>query len=190
MPADAEPTWVSIEIKCRKGTRLLAGLRISYSKKDQTLTNNPIRPLARADLERVAFLVDVNEMFPSEMLPEMTSGHFAGEAERHRWIVFDDGKVEAAAYYVPEPLTDGTWNVLMIAVDPAAHGRGIGSKVMHFIEQELTREGVRVLLVETSGTPDFKRTRGFYDKLSYEREACIREYYGQGDDKVIFRKAL
>ncbi len=169
---------------------LLAAFCISDSKKAQTLQNNPIRPLKRADLERVAFLVDVNEMFPSEMLPEMTSGHFAGEADSHRWIVFDDGTVNAAAYYVPEPLTDGTWNVLMIAIDPAEHGRGIGEQLMRFVERELANEGVRVLLVETSGMPDFKRTRGFYDMLGYEREARIREYYGRGDDKVIFRKEL
>ena len=129
-------------------------------------------------------------MFPSEMLPEMTTGHFAGETATHRWIVFDDGMVKAAAYYVPEPLTEGTWNVLMVAVDPEEHGRGIGSQLMRFIEKELSGEGVRLLLVETSGLPEFKRTRGFYDMLGYEREARIREYYGKGDDKIIFRKLL
>jgi ribosomal protein S18 acetylase RimI-like enzyme len=154
------------------------------------LIHNSIRPLERADLERVAFLVDVNEMFPSEMLLDMTAGHFAGETGAHRWIVFDDGTVQAAAYYRPEPLTEGTWNVLMIAVDPAEHGCGIGTQLMRFIEQELAGEGIRVLLVETSGTADFKRTRGFYDMLGYEREARIRDYYAEGDDKVIFRKAF
>ena len=129
-------------------------------------------------------------MFPSQMLPEMTAGHFAGDTITHRWIVFYDGKVKAAAYYVPEPLTDGTWNVLMIAVDPDMHGAGIGTQLMHFIERELTGEGVRILLVETSGALDFKRTRGFYDRLGYEREARIREYYAVGDDKIIFRKRL
>jgi len=168
----------------------LAALGISNSKKDQFMTMSPIRLLLREDLERVALLVDANEMFPSEMLSEMTTGHFAGAADAHRWIVFDDGAIKAAAYYVPEPLTDGIWNVLMIAVDPTDHGRGIGSQVMRFIEQELANQGVRVLLVETSGTHNFTRTRGFYDMLGYEREARIRDYYSQGDDKVIFRKVL
>lgn len=154
------------------------------------MTHKFIRPLKRTDLERVAFLADVNEMFPLQMLPDMTAGHFAGDTLAHRWIVFDDGTVRAAAYYVPEPLTDGTWNVLMIAVDPATHGQGIGSQLMHFIEHELTGEGGRILLVETSGTLDFKRTRGFYDRLGYEREGRIREYYAAGDDKIIFRKRL
>lgn len=163
---------------------------MSNSKKVQKLTHKSIRPLERTDLPRVAFLVDVNKMFPSDMLPDMTAGHFAGEGHAHRWIVFDDGTVNSAAYYVPEPLTDGTWNVLMIAVDPAEHGRGIGSQLMRFIEQELKGGGVRLLLVETSGMPEFERTRGFYDMLGYDREARLRDYYSAGDDKIIFRKAL
>ncbi|MEM7664809.1 MAG: GNAT family N-acetyltransferase [Pseudomonadota bacterium] len=154
------------------------------------MKNNCIRPLVRGDLDRVAFLVEANEMFPPEMLEEMTTPYFAGESDAHRWLVFDESGVQAVAYYVPEQLTDGTWNLLLIAVDPKVHGKGIGSAVMRYVEAHLKEQGIRVLLVETSGVPEFERTRGFYDMLGYGREACIRDYYAAGDDKVIFRKAL
>jgi len=154
------------------------------------MTKSVIRPLVRGDLERVAYLVDSNVMFPSAMLEGMTSAYFAGDGEAQRWIVAEGQTLAGVAYYVPEPLTDGTWNVLMICVDPEAHGRGIGTALMRHIEDELRGQGARVLLVETSGTPDFARTRGFYDMLGYEREARIRDYYTQNDDKIIFRKAL
>ncbi|HEY6963682.1 MAG TPA: GNAT family N-acetyltransferase [Erythrobacter sp.] len=150
----------------------------------------PIRPLVRGDLPRVAHLVDANAMFPSDMLGDMTAAFFAGDSDAHRWIVAGDGTVEGVAYTVPEPLTEGTWNTLCICVDPAAHGRGIGTALMGHIEDQLRGEGARVLLVETSGTPGFARTRAFYDGLGYEREARIRDYYTAGDDKIIFRKAL
>jgi ribosomal protein S18 acetylase RimI-like enzyme len=129
-------------------------------------------------------------MFPSEMLEGMTADYFAGESDTQRWIIAEAGAVAGVAYTVPEPLTDGTWNTLLICVDPAAHGQGTGRALMRHIEDELRGEGARVLLVETSGTPDFERTRGFYDMLGYDREARIRDYYAVGDDKVIFRKAL
>ncbi len=153
-----------------------------------TMTN--IRPLVRSDLDGVAHLVGINAMFPPGMLGDMTSPYLGGETNAHRWIVFDDGDVRGVAYYVPEEMTDGTWNVLMIAVDPPSHGRGIGSALMRFIETELAEQGERVLLVETSGLPEFERTRGFYDMLGYDREARIREFYAAGDDKIVFRKAL
>ncbi len=154
------------------------------------MTDNSIRALRREDLSRVAYLVDTNEMFPSEMLDEMTQPYFDGHLDANRWIVFDHSGVDGVAYYVPEQLTEGTWNLLLIAVCPDQHGKGIGSQLMRFVENELTRDKVRVLLVETSGMPEFERTRGFYDMLGYDREARIRDYYAAGDDKVIFRKAL
>jgi ribosomal protein S18 acetylase RimI-like enzyme len=52
------------------------------------------------------------------------------------------------------------------------------------------RCGGRVLLVETSGTPDFERTRAFYRKCGYEEEARIRDFYQAGADKIVYRKAL
>lgn len=155
------------------------------------MTHIAIRPLARGDLIRVAHLVEANAMFPSDMLGQMTAAYFAGDGETQRWIIADsDGAAAGVAYTVPEPLTEGTWNTLLICVAPEAHGQGIGSALMRHIEAELQARGARVLLVETSGTPGFERTRGFYEMLGYEREARIRDYYTTGEDKIIFRKAL
>jgi ribosomal protein S18 acetylase RimI-like enzyme len=153
------------------------------------MTKPVIRPLARGDLDRVAYLVEANAMFPAEMLGAMTAGHLDGDSSQ-RWIVAAGERIEGVAYYGPEPLTDGTWNVLMICVDPGAHGMGIGTTMMRHIEAELRTQGMRLLLVETSGLPTFERTRQFYDMLGYDREARIRDYYSDGDDKVILRKAL
>ncbi|WP_298467869.1 GNAT family N-acetyltransferase [uncultured Erythrobacter sp.] len=154
------------------------------------MTTSHIRPLLAGDLARVAHLVDSNEMFPSAMLQEMTGPYLGGETDEHRWLVFDENRVDGVAYYAPEQLTQGTWNLLLIAVDPDVHGNGIGAALMNFVEAELGGQAVRILLVETSGTREFKRTRGFYDMLGYEREARIRDYYADGDDKIIFRKEL
>lgn len=153
------------------------------------MKNDYIRALSRGDLDRVAYLVDENEMFPSELLPDMTSAFFDGD-ETQRWLVFDDGQVDAVCYFVPEALADGVWNLLMIAVDPKRHGEGVGTKLMRAVEKQLADEGVRILLVDTAGKDEFKRTRAFYDMLEYEREARIRDYWSEGDDKITFRKVL
>lgn len=148
-----------------------------------------IRPLDRGDLERVRFLVDVNSMFPSEMLDDMTAPFFAGAANQ-RWLVIDNGSVDAVCYYALEEMADAVWNLLMIAVDPKRQGEGLGSALMRHVEQELAKEGARILLVDTSGKDEFERTRSFYDMLGYEREARIQEYWAAGDDKITFSKKL
>ena len=61
---------------------------------------------------------------------------------------------------------------------------------MSYVEDILKTVEARVLLVETSGTDDFVRTRSFYEQIGYTNEACIRDYYDAGDDKIIFRKTV
>ena len=94
------------------------------------------------------------------------------------------------AYYAPERMTQGTWNLLLIAVHPDRQGQGIGGAVMRHVEKTLARRGERILLVETSGLPAFDRTRAFYRFIGYDEEAQIRDYYQAGDDQVVFRKLL
>jgi len=149
-----------------------------------------VRALKREDLPHVRSIVEANNMFPGDILEDMTAAYFAGEPGGQRWIVLDASGVKGVAYYVPEALTEGTWNLLMIAVDPGHHGQGIGSALMKHVETELAGQRERILLVETSGTADFERTRSFYRMLGYEHKARIRDFYAAGDDKIVFRKAL
>ena len=156
--------------------------------------NDPIRSCSAPDLPAVRAIVDAVALFPSELLDDMVSFEpppGPGGDPTEFWLVHDDGDGPVAvAYCAPEAMTDGTWNALLLAVRPERQGEGIGVGLMARIEALLGARGERVLLVETSGTDAFERTRGFYARIGYEREAVIREYYGAGDDKVVFRKAL
>lgn len=69
-------------------------------------------------------------------------------------------------------------------------GRGRGTALLCYVESALRAEGQRLVLVETSGSSDFERTRAFYAKCGYEAEARIRDYYAAGEAMVMFRKAL
>jgi GNAT superfamily N-acetyltransferase len=153
------------------------------------IRSDHIRPLRRGDLGRLANLVDENQMFPSGLLDDMTSAFFEGDPSQ-RWLVFDDGQVDAACYFVPEGFADSVWNLRMIAVNPRRHGKGLGTALMRHVEDMLAKEAVRMLLVDTSGKDHFKRTWYFYETLGYEQEARIRDYWARGDDKITFRKVL
>ena len=47
-----------------------------------------------------------------------------------------------------------------------------------------------MLLVETSSTADFAATREFYLRRGFREEARITGFWAEGDDKVIYWKAL
>ncbi len=152
--------------------------------------NSCIRPITPEDLPALKAVIDRNELFPSDMLDEMISDYFNNKDSRDYWFTYDDGKPVAIAYCAPEKMTEGTWNLYLIAVHPDRQGLGYGKSMLHHIEQRLAGCGERILLVETSSLESFERTQKFYLKCGYQKEAQIREFYQAGEDKIIFLKSL
>ncbi len=149
-----------------------------------------IRPALRSDIPAIRSVVEDAEMFPPEMLDDMIAGYLE-QTTRDIWFVpVADGHVVGFGYSEPERMTSGTWNLLAIAILAPYRGRGIGGAMMRYLEDRLRTAGERVLLVETMGTPAFRRTRAFYRARGYAEEARIREFYEPGGDKVVFWKHL
>lgn len=111
-------------------------------------------------------------------------------ADEQGAVVGDAAEQVAVAYSEPAVAADRTWYLTMIAVHGAGQGGGRGGALMRHVEADLREREQRLLLVETSGTPDFERTRDFYKGLAYGEEARVRDYYEPGDDMVLFRKDL
>jgi len=127
-----------------------------------------------------------------DALGEVLDDYHSGlHLENHKAVTFEqDGKPIGFAYYAPTAMTDRTWHLYWIFVDKKTHARGIGTKLLHHAEQDITRLGGRLFLIETSSLPSYDPTRKFYVKHGYEQAATIRDFYADGDDQVIFRKHL
>lgn len=148
-----------------------------------------IRPVRAADLPALRGVIAATDLFPAEMLEGMLEPHLSG-AEEAVWLAHEEGAPNALACCVPERLTDGTWNLLLIAVHPDRQSRGIGAALLGAVEAEIAARGARILLVETSGLPEFARTHAFYPRGGFAEEARICDFYRAGDDKIVYRKAL
>ena len=153
-------------------------------------TNSGIRSVKHDDLPALKTVIDANQLFPADMLDEMIVDYFNNENSNDYWFTYDNDKPVAIGYCAPEKMTQGTWNLYLIAVHPNYQGLGYGTCMLDYIEQELAKRGARILLVETSGLESFERTRKFYQKCGYNQEARIREFYQAGEDKIIFRKSI
>lgn len=134
-------------------------------------------------------------LFSAEEAPwlaGMLDDYFGGRlGEGHAWMTHEhDGEVLGAAYYAPTPASDRVWDLLMIAVRPGGQRRGVGAELLAHVERALRESGQRMLLVDTSSTPRYEKARAFYRKHGFDEEARIRDFYKDGDDKVVFRKML
>ncbi|MCO4797698.1 MAG: GNAT family N-acetyltransferase [Colwelliaceae bacterium] len=154
--------------------------------------NKPIsfRTLQKADLASAKIIIDETEMFPSELLDDMVTPFFSEDDSQEIWFVAHTDKPIGIAYCMPEKMTDGTWNLLLIAVHPNFQGKGVGKQFIAFIEQQIKNIKGRILLVETSSLPEYELTRKFYPQCNYTQVACIPDYYEKGDDKITFWKQI
>lgn len=149
-----------------------------------------IRPVVAADLPALRRVIDATGLFPSAMLGDMIAGYLSGDAPDEIWLT-DAGEAPCAiAYAAPERMTEGTWNLYLIAVHPSRQREGRGAALVRHMEDVVSARGGRILLVETSGLAEFEGTRAFYRQRGYAPEARIRDFYREGEDKVVFRKRL
>lgn len=102
----------------------------------------------------------------------------------------EDEQVTGYACYGPRALTEGTFDLYWIAVDPQNRRSGVGRKLLVRVEEAVRQLGGRLLVVETSGLEKYAPTRRFYLATGYLLEATLRDFYADGDDLVIFTKRL
>ena len=149
-----------------------------------------VRAVAAADVTALKGLIAELGLFPSEMLEGMLAAYLARDFSGGFWLTYDAGGPLAIAHCGPDRMAEGTWYLHLIAVHPDRQGSGLGTALLNEVEQALHARGERLLLVEMSAVPEFDAARAFCLKRGFAEEARIRDFYQDGEDKVVFRKAL
>lgn len=104
----------------------------------------------------------------------------AGEAHKIiGWICFG-----------PTPCTVGTFDIYWLVVNPENQNRGIGTSLMQYATTHIKGCRGRMIVVDTAGSSRYFPTRRFYEKLGYRKKACIKDFYSDGDDKIIYVKRI
>lgn len=110
----------------------------------------------------------------------------------YRFVFLDDenGNLIAYSSFGEIGCTRKRYDIYWLAVMNTFRGKGIGRKVMLETESQIAAEGGEIAYVETSSREQYLPTRQFYEKLNYTREAEIKDFYDNGDSKVIYSKKI
>ncbi|GGX44148.1 hypothetical protein GCM10007385_10120 [Tateyamaria omphalii] len=145
------------------------------------------RPARDTDIPFLAPIAEAT-LFPGDMLLDMMAPGLSGDSDDLWCVVEQDGEPVGFAFVQSEALTDRTWNLRAIATAPDLHGKGAGTVLIHAVEAALA--DARMLVIDTTQTPDQDRARRFYNARGYDHVATIPAFFGPDEDKVTFTKML
>jgi len=164
-----------------------------------------LRPLAARDRAPIEAILRATQVFHEAEIAIALELVDAPESAGYRFIVAEidgapsasrrerDGstaRVAGYACYGATPLTQGTFDLYWIAVDPALHGSGVGQRLMQATEDAIRREGGRLMLIETASNPSYDKTRAFYRAWGCDEIARVPDFYAVGDDKILYARKL
>ncbi len=154
-----------------------------------------IRPAVPHDRKPLAALLERIEAFSAEEVTcalELIDAAIAqpDHPDYRVLVAVREGEVGGYICFGPTPMTDGTYDLYWIASDPLLRGKGVGAGLVSAMEGELRRKKGRLIRIETSAMEAYGPTRGFYQRMQYDEEARIRDFYKVGDDLIILSKRL
>lgn len=146
----------------------------------------------RTALARIVHDVGVFRQAEIEVAMELVLEGLGANEDEYLFAIAEDdaGAVVGYACWGQAPLTEATYDLYWIAVDPACHGQGLGRALLSACEEDVRRRGGKLLLIETESTPAYEPTRRFYRRAGYPELARIPNYYRESADKVIHGRTL
>ncbi len=104
--------------------------------------------------------------------------------------IVDGEKNVGFATYGPNPYTTHSWDIYWIAIHEKMRNRHLGAFLLKAVEESIIENRGKIIWIETAGRPLYEPTRQFYVKNGYELSATLKDYYGNSDDKLVFRKEV
>ncbi|HZL77037.1 MAG TPA: GNAT family N-acetyltransferase [Bacteroidales bacterium] len=113
------------------------------------------------------------------------------EKSGYYWLkVIDEDGVVAFANYGKNAFSTHSWELYWIAVHDNSRHKKLGSALLKAIEDDVRKQGGKILWIETSGRPKYAATEAYYQRNGYELAASLKEFYGPGDPKQVYVKVL
>jgi GNAT superfamily N-acetyltransferase len=155
-----------------------------------------LQPLIPGDREKISRLLRQGNVFNREeirvaleVIDAALNG--AGSKDYQVFCAFEnDRSLTGFICFGPIPMTERCYDLYWLKVDEASSRKGVGGRLLGFMEEFVAREGARRIYVETSSTAPYQAARSFYEKHGYKLVCSLKDFYREGDHKMIFMKEV
>jgi D-alanine-D-alanine ligase len=109
----------------------------------------------------------------------------------YQFLFAEDGKrVVGYTCFGLISATSGSYDLYWIAIDEKLRGAGLGKDLMKRTENIIYDLGGKRIYAETSSRHQYQATHVFYESCGYQKEAVLKDFYIEGDSKIIYVKTL
>lgn len=149
----------------------------------------------REDILAIRKLADSTQVFSTEEVA--VAGELVEEklmqgekCSYHFLFAEKDNQIIAYSCFGLIPFTQKRVDLYWIAVNPIFQKQGLGQQVLRRSEEAILVLGGRRVYLETSSRAIYEPTRRFYHRNGYLEISELKDFYSDGDNKVIYCKEL
>lgn len=114
-----------------------------------------------------------------------------GDKSHYRFILAaGDRGIAGYTCFGRIPLTDERYDLYWIVTDKRFQQQGIAAALMQRTESAIKSLGGKAIYAETSSRAIYAPAQRFYMKSGFELAATVRDFYHDGDDKLLYCKLL
>lgn len=116
-----------------------------------------------------------------------------GSASDYSFVFADaptGADLDGYACFGPVVPASASFDLYWIVVGPARQRTGIGRRLLEEAERLARQGGATEMFIDTAGRAQYAPTRAFYERMGYRVHEVVTEFYGKGDDKVVYRKQV
>jgi ribosomal protein S18 acetylase RimI-like enzyme len=154
-----------------------------------------LRELRPADRAPLAELIRGTRAFRDDEVAvalELVDAGLANPSCGYLFVVAAGERDEPLGYacYGLTPLSDGAYDLYWIVVDAALHRSGVGRALLGAVEGDVRARHGRLIVIETSGKPEYAAQRAFYERTGCTLLARYPDFYRVGDDKLVYLRRI
>jgi ribosomal protein S18 acetylase RimI-like enzyme len=148
-----------------------------------------------ADLGAILNIVQGSGFFSSaevELACELATDRLEHDEQSSYQFLFAENDEQVVGYtcYGLVPATTGSYDLYWIAISETLRGCGLGKILLQKTEEFIMNTGGMQIYAETSSRSQYTPTHRFYENCGYISEAVLKDFYAQGDSKIIYSKVL
>ncbi len=152
-----------------------------------------IRPVAKKDVPSIKRIMRETIEFSKDdqtTCAECLDAYFAHEPFYAFACAEENNKLLGFICYDKASIAKNVYELYWIVVAEKARGKGIARMLDDYFVKAAKRRGARILFTETESAVQYAKARCFYKSCGYKEMARVKDFYDDGNDKIIYGKRL